>query len=460
MSVLVVLTPQSDAGAPAGPSGDSAGASRLGQTPWKWVLSEDGRQITSQGETPPALWPRANRLVVACPPQALSWFSTDLPKVPGGRLKAALAGALEEALLDDPQDLHFALPPLGKPGRRCVVAVMNRARLEWALQAVEATGREIDRVVPCFAPSPPGIPARAHFQESGVDGPSCCHLVWADADGVACLPLLGEGARAWVQQAMTQPAAQAAASRLPKVSEASTDPMAAASREHGPAMPPAAAHTHEVAWTTTPGAAVPAEAWAGRPVSVVAEAQPWLEAAGSDWELRQFDLAPRHRGMRAGRDAWRRFFGPTWRPVRWGIAALLGVNVVGLHAWAWSQQQAVESRRQAQSTLLKTTHPQVRVVLDPPLQMTREAERLREAAGQPGEADLEAALAAAAATWPAGLAPAQALRYERAELSLTVGGITSAQVSAMNERLRPLGWGVEAAGARLTMTRRAGASGR
>jgi len=193
---------------------------------------------------------------------------------------------------------------------------------------------------------------------------------------------------------------------------------------------------------------------------VVAEAQPWLEAAGSDWELRQFDLAPRHRGMRAGRDAWRRFLGPTWRPVRWGMAALVGVNVLGLHAWAWSQQQAVESRRQAQATLLKTTHPQVRVVLDAPLQMTREAEKLREAAGQPGEADLEAALAAAAATWPAGLAPAQALRYERAELSLTVGGITSAQVSAMNERLRPLGWSVEAAGTRLTMTRRAGASGR
>ena len=33
-------------------------------------------------------------------------------------------------------------------------------------------------------------------------------------------------------------------------------------------------------------------------------------------------------------------------------------------------------------------------------------------------------------------------------------------VLAMNERLRPLGWSVDAAGGRLTMTRRAGPSGR
>jgi general secretion pathway protein L len=464
MSVLVALTPQPDLGAPAGPPGDAAEAGPLGQTPWKWVLSADGRQVTSQGQTPPALWPRADTLVLACPPQALGWVATDLPRVPAGRLKAALAGALEEALLDDPQDLHFALPPLAKPGRRCTVAVMNRARLQEALQAVEAAGREIDRVVPCFAPAPPGGPVRGHFQENGAEGPAPCHLVWADADGVACLPLQGEGARAWVQQALNKPAGQPSEGGASEAAGASRAATSATPKAPGPALTPAstpaAAQPQEVVWTTTPGAAGPAEAWTGRPLPVVAEAQPWLEAAASDWELRQFDLAPRHRGLRAGRDAWRRLMGPTWRPVRWGMAALLGVNVLGLQAWAWSQQQAVENRRQAQAALLKTTHPHLRVVLDAPLQMTREAERLREAAGQPGEADLEAALAAAAAAWPAGLAPAQALRYERAELTLTVSGITPAQVSAMNERLRPLGWSVDAAGGRLTMTRRAGPSGR
>ena len=451
MSVLVALMPPPARGAPAGAAGAAVDAGPPGPADWKWALSADGRQISSQGETPPTRWPKADALVLVCPPQAMGWIWTDLPKAPSGRLRAALAGALEEALLDDPQDLQFALPPTAKPGKRCAVAVMNRSALQQALQAVEAAGREIDRVVPGWVPCAAGAPPQGHFQAEAGEAPASCRLVWADAQGVACLPVDGDGARFWVQQAVDRPAGPSADSADPQNLEPS---------HARPAVASAPVTFEQVVWTATPAAAARAEAWLGRPVPVVAEARPWLDAAAGDWELRQFDLAPRHRGLRMGREAWRRLMGPAWRPVRWGIAALLAANVLGLHAWAWSQQKAVEQRRQAQAALLKTTHPQVRVVLDAPLQMTREAERLREAAGQPGEADLEAALAAAAAAWPAGLAPAQALRYERAELTLTVAGITPVQVNAMNERLRTLGWSVEASGGRLSMTRRAGASGR
>lgn len=451
MSVLVALMPPPARGAPEGAAGAAVDAGPQGTSDWKWALSADGRQISSQGEAPPTLWPRADALVLVCLPQVLGWVWTDLPKVPSGRLKAALAGALEEALLDDPQDLHFALPPTAKPGKRCAVAVMNRSLLQQALKAVEAAGREIDRVVPGWEPCAAGAPPQGHFQAEVGEEPASCRLVWADTQGVVCLPVEGDGARFWVQQALDRPAAPGADSAAGQRVETA---------QARPAGTPAPVTAEQVVWTAAPAAAAKAEAWLGRPVPVVAEAQRWLDAAGSRWELRQFELAPRHRGLRMGREAWRRFMGPTWRPVRWGVAGLLAANVLGLHAWAWSQQQAVEQRRQAQAALLKTTHPQVRVVLDAPLQMTREAERLREAAGQPGEGDLEAALAAAAAAWPAGLAPAQALRYERAELTLTVAGITPAQVSAMNERLRSLGWSVEASGGRLSMTRRTGASGR
>lgn len=429
MSVLVVLTPLQARAADAAPRGPAAGADSradtAGSAPWKWAWSEDGRQITRQGETAPALWPRADTLVVAVPPQALSWATLDLPKVPAGRLQAALGGALEDTLLEDAEHLHFALPPDAKPGRRATVALLPRDGLLRALQAVEAAGREIDRVVPAFAPAPlpatsPGGVVRVHFQQDDTDGQARCLLVWADEQGVAPLPLEGDGARALVQHAADL----------------------------------------TVTWTCTPAAAAAAQAWAGRPVPVVAEAQPWLEAAGTAWELRQFDLAPRHRGLRLGREAWRRFRGPAWRPARVGLAALVAVNVLGLQVWSWQQQQAVEARRQAQVALLKATHPQVRAVLDAPLQMQRESDRLREAAGQPGEADLEAALAAAATAWPAGLAAPQGLRYERGQLTLAAAGIGPTQVAAMGERLRPLGWGVELAGGRLSMTRRAGTPGR
>jgi general secretion pathway protein L len=110
--------------------------------------------------------------------------------------------------------------------------------------------------------------------------------------------------------------------------------------------------------------------------------------------------------------------------------------------------------------LLKAAHPQIRVVLDAPLQMQRELDRLRQAAGQPGEADLEAALSAAAAAWPAGLPPPQALRYERGRLTLSATGLGVAQVAAMGERLQPQGWTVAAAGGALTLTRRSGPAAR
>ena len=440
MSTLLVLTPLQAPAADMQPRGPAVDGQARGEGPWKWALSEDGRHISSAGEAPPALWPRADQLVLVVPPQALAWAVIDLPKVPPARLRAALDGALEETLLEEPTALHYALPAQARPGRRTPVAVMQRSPLVQALQAVQAVGREVDRVVPAFSPKETGTGTAAHkaagpasrapadtrasepsgactvhFQEAPGEGPEAIELVWADADGVAVLPLAGDGARALLQQ-VTQ---------------------------------------DTVHWSSTPAAASAAEAWAGRPLPVVHQAQPWLSAAGSGWELRQFDLAPRHRGLRWARDVWRQVAGPAWRPARLGLAALLALQVMGLQLWSWQQQQAVAAGQQAQVALLKATHPQVRVVLDAPLQMQREAERLRQAAGQPGEADLEAALSAAAAAWPAGLAPPQALRYERGELTLSVAGLSAAQGAELSARLQTLGWALESAGGRLTLTRRA-----
>lgn len=425
MSVLVVLPPLQARAAATEPRGGAVGLDERSDAVWKWALSEDGQRILSQGEAPPALWPRADELVVALPPQTLGWAHVDVPKVASSRLRMALAGLLEDTLLEDTGELHFALPPQARPGRRVAVAVMHRRLLQQALQMAAVSGRPIDRVTPVFAPvmgsdAQAGTAAWAHFQPSGLPGEGECQLVWSDPQGVVCLPLQGEGARA-----LATPAAER------------------------PAM-----------WSTTPATAALAEAWAGRPVPVLAEAQPWLQAAQSGWELRQFDLAPRHRGLQGARDLWRQVMGPAWRPARLGLIALVLVNVAGLQVWAWQEQRAVQTVREAQVALLKSTHPQVRTVLDAPVQMARETDRLREAAGQPGEADLEAALAAAAAAWPNGQPPPQGLRYERGQLTLSAPGFNPTQVAELTERLRPLGWSVEASGPRLLMTRRSPAAPR
>jgi general secretion pathway protein L len=141
--------------------------------------------------------------------------------------------------------------------------------------------------------------------------------------------------------------------------------------------------------------------------------------------------------------------------VRLGLAALVALQVVGLNAWAWQQEQALAQRRAELVTLLRTAHPQVRVVLDAPLQMQRETAALRAASGRVGEEDLESALAAAASAWPEGRGPATALQFAPGRLTLSVEGWREADVAALRARLRPSGWGVDAAGGRLTLTRSA-----
>ena len=119
---------------------------------------------------------------------------------------------------------------------------------------------------------------------------------------------------------------------------------------------------------------------------------------------------------------------------------------------------AVDDKRQAQIALLKTVHPQVRAILDAPVQMQRETESLRTAAGRPGDADFESMLSAVASAWPEGQGPVQSLRFEPGQLTLAVAGWTDDQARQFRERLRPAGWSAEYAGGRMTVTRASGAA--
>jgi general secretion pathway protein L len=143
------------------------------------------------------------------------------------------------------------------------------------------------------------------------------------------------------------------------------------------------------------------------------------------------------------RDLWREARGPAWRPVRWGLAALLGLNILALNVWAWRLAGAETARRQAMTTLLRETHPQVRAVLDAPAQMRRETDMLRSGAGRAGEGDLEPLMAAAAAAWPEGQPPVQTLRYEPGQLTLAVSGWSDAQAAAFRERVKGAGYVAE-----------------
>jgi general secretion pathway protein L len=106
--------------------------------------------------------------------------------------------------------------------------------------------------------------------------------------------------------------------------------------------------------------------------------------------------------------------------------------------------------------MLRETFPSVRTVLDAPLQMQRETEVLRAAAGRAGDSDLETLLGAAASAWPEGIGPVQTLRFEPGRLTLAAVGWSEPQVAQFRDRLRPGGWAVDSADGRLMLSRASG----
>ena len=199
--------------------------------------------------------------------------------------------------------------------------------------------------------------------------------------------------------------------------------------------------------------AAQAEQWLGSAVTVTTDAQRALAVIDTAWDLRQFELAQRTRGLRTVRQAYRQFMQPNWRPVRIGLVALLAVQVLGLNLLAWRQNQQLQTGKAALSRTLTDNYPQVRAVLDAPLQMQRETELLRASAGRPGDQDLEALLAAAATVWPAERGPAEMLMFEPGRLILSASGWTEAQIAQFRSQLQSGGWQLDNAEGRLTLSR-------
>jgi general secretion pathway protein L len=414
MSVLVVQIPprprlySSAVGVDAQPSAPG--------TEYAYASSPDGVALETQGHCAPALFPKATTVIAVLADADVSWHRITLPKAPAARLRAALGGVLEEALLEDADDVHLALAPAATAGQETWVAAASRRWLRGELAALEKADVFVDRVVPMAWPDDPPI---GHFAETEQDRGGPAHgiaLHWAHPDGVASVRLQGGLARALVP---------------------------------APAPP-------ETRWSATPGAVAAAEQWLGAPVRVMPPGQRLLQAGRSLWNLRQFDLARRTRGGRALRDSARKFFSPEWRPVRWGLVAFVAAQVIGLNLWAWHQRDAIEAKRSAMQALVKSAYPNANpqdIQRDADAVMQREAQALRTLAGKPGETDLEPMLQAAASAWPPDRPPVESLRFEPGRLTLSAAGWSDAQIAQFRSLLRPGGWSVDAAEGRLTLSR-------
>lgn len=421
MSILILQLPArrrhlDDAAlAQASPARDASAAAlrrRVGEDLLYALSSDGGLSVLRHGVSAPMLLPRATTVVAVVAAADLSWHRIKVPKAPLARMREALIGVLEEALLDEPADVHLALAPQAKAGSLAWVAVCSRAWLAQRLEQLEQARVHVDRVVPSAWPDDP---PSAYFREVAGQPPAdtlAVECTWSTADGVSTWPLRGSYARALLPE-----------------------PLPLSAR-----------------FFATPAVAAAAERWLGAPVSVQTEVEHLVQAARSLWNLRQFDLAARHPGWGAVTDRWHDFIGPAWRPVRVGLIALLVAQIVGLNLWAWHQNAGLRARQQSMVNLLRSTHPQVVSVIDAPVQMRRENDTLRAAAGQLSEDDLEPLMQVAASAWP----PGQALtsfQYYAGTLTLAVAGWGRPQIDQFRSDLQAAGFSAEEVDERINISR-------
>lgn len=384
MSTLLILLPEAPPAA-------------TGTQDYEFWFSPDAQapvRAGGRGERAPLdTMPKADRVFALLPDAAVSWHTVRLPlALRGPKLRSALSGVLEESLLDDPERLHLAvmdvdkgLPGLAEdvdhPETRLEdgenpprwVAAVAREPLKAHLAAIQSAGLLLEAVYPL---SWPDGRLGGHVDQ-GADGQPRLRA-WSPP-GIATFPMTSAGVRTWLGESWWTQA---------KVSAA-------------------------------PAVSAEAERLLGRPVDVLNDTERAWAALQAPVNLLQFELTPRQRGWQRVYRAWQVLQGPEWRPFRWGVVALVVVQVIGVNVMAFQQRRAIDSRRAEQEQLLRQAFPHIRTVRDAPAQMQRELDLARARAGQIGPGDLEDLLGAVARAMPAGQPPLQGLRFESNRLLLT-----------------------------------------
>jgi general secretion pathway protein L len=273
---------------------------------------------------------------------------------------------LEDRLLDDPQQLHIVLAPesetITRVGGETLVAVCDKQWLRDAIAPLQAAGLTVQRIVPELSPS--DKPALQVMGEPDHSQSLLCH-----AQGVTLLPPNTAQWRAFAELSQDDLQIQAE-----------------------PAMVTRVQNTLQ------------------RQPMLQSAAQRWVKSSQSAWDLAQGEWA-QGRAQRVQRlvlAAWQTLLhAPASKPVRWGILALVALQVLGLNALSWQERSALNEQQAALQNILKTSFPAVTLVIDAPLQMQREVDALQQKSGAASSTDLEPLLAVFASVMPAGQTPQQ-----------------------------------------------------
>lgn len=423
---MLILTPLDFSTAPA--TGATSSVS--------WTRSSNGVDAADHGQCAISLLPRDDDVVLVVPPKATSWHRLAVPKVASARLRTVLDGMLEDRVLVETNELHFALEPGGRAGQTVWVAACDKVWLRNWLQVLESAGRPVSRIVPAIwplthlGPVIEGEPLESVHWAHDASGQAW--LASATALGVSLSPL-SERVSGWGGDSTLS-------SQLP-----------GAAHEPPATNPSATRFGSADRCLADPGLVALAEHALNQHFEPMPQADWLLRCAQSDWNLAQFDFSLSSGARRGQRwqkalRQWRA--APVWRAARWGLAALIGVQLLGLNAAAWHERDALKTKQQAISQTLQQSFPQVSLVLDAPVQMQRELARLQQASGALTQGDLETMLAALAGASGTPLAPA-AIRFSAREVHFD--GLPSDAVPLLGQALQGSGWRVQTEGNNLIL---------
>lgn len=385
-----------------------------GAPEWCWVRSADGQRVDSHGIAAASALPADAACVLLVPPPRLSWHHVACPKAPVSRLRAVLDGLLEDRLLDDASLLHLALEPGARAGQTLWVAACDAAWLRATLASLQAAGRPVSRIAPALWPQ--ATVAQQAFE--------CAGQTW----------LAASGPHGVVAVAVDEHTPSAGLAAL----------LASVSAEVASETPSCVAE---------PACAAAAERLLGRAPEIASAPERWLRSAQGPWDLAQFEFS---QSAQARRGQWLRdtarslLHAPAWRPARWGLVAVVLLQVAALNVQAWQSRRHLLATQAQARQLLTQTFPQTTLVLDAPLQMRRALAELRQNAGEASSRDLESVLQALAQAAP------EFSSLEFGPSDVVLRGFKPATADAgWQAELQEAGWTVQLAGEPAVLTLKA-----
>jgi general secretion pathway protein L len=389
----------------------------------------NAQTVSSYGTAAIGLLPRADEVVLLLPAQTVSWHLVQIPKlarsISAVKLRALVDGLAEELVLDDTAKLHISLyRPKTGDASKAWLAVCDTHWLAEQLQSFQAAGHRVRSIIASAYPLTPvagdtlradpsmgdvgtGSTAPASSARIHVSGSLETAMVTvADASGVLSIPL-GQARLIW-----------------PGISDGGNTISA------------------------EPAVAAAAEASLGTKVTVVQSAQVALQAL-LDSNNEGLNLAQGAFAL-SGSDRWLQKFthtardllsAPGWRTARLGAIVLAIAHLLGLNAWAWKERSSLEAKRGQTTQLLTQNFPQVKVIVDAPVQMQRELALLRQASGSLSSRDLENLMAKFYGTASTANTPS-AIEFVNGELTLKGTGLSASQLSELQPKLRAAGLAV------------------